>query len=85
MKKTKGTRAPEWVRHDDMLINLKDWIGREVNNLKDAIAKSSPQLLDDPKVAGSFRSVDELTDNLFVTLDTIVTTAEKASPKSPAT
>jgi hypothetical protein len=86
MKKTKGTRETKWSHHDDMLVNLKDWVGREMTSLKDSLAKEHPEMAKDPAMIKSFKTAEDLTTRLFEILDTTVDLAERESnrkKKSP--
>jgi hypothetical protein len=87
MKKMKGTRETKWSHHDDMLVNLKDWVGREVTSLKDSLAKEHPEMAKDPAMIKSFKTAEDLTTRLFEILDTTVDLAERESnrkKKAPA-
>lgn len=79
MEKKKGTRETKWSHHDDMLVNLKDWVGREMTSLKDSLAKEHPEMAKDPAMVKSFKTAEELTTRLFEILDSTVDIAERES------
>jgi len=79
--KTKGNRETKWSHHDDMLVNLKDWVSREITSLREAIGKELPEMGADPAIAKSFKSAEDLSVRLFELLDSMVDVAERESNK----
>ena len=81
MRKSSGAKKTDWSHHDDMFINLRDWLDREVKSLRDSMTKEHPELLRDPSIVRSFKDAEGLTTRLFEMFDSMVTVAEVETNK----
>lgn len=81
MGKVKGAKHDTWSHHDTMIVNLRDWVTREVNILRSDIAKEVPHMEDDPNVLKLLKSADDLNVQLFDLIRSVVDRAEKEAKK----
>lgn len=79
MSKTKHTT---WSHHETMLINLRDWIKREINLLRNDIEKEVPDL--SSGASKMLKSAEDMNVQLFDTVSSIITLAEKTTAKKTA-
>lgn len=79
--KKKTLPPTTWAHHENMVINLRDWVGREINTLHRDIEKEIPHLEDEPHVRETITRLDGLRTRLFEALSDLVTFAEKESKK----
>jgi hypothetical protein len=64
-----------------MIINLRDWVNREVISLRNDIAKHVPHLDDDPNYQGLLKRVEEQKLALFDLLRSILDRSEVEAKK----
>lgn len=76
MSKTKHTT---WSHHETMLINLRDWIKREINLLRNDIDKEVPDL--SSSASKMLKSAEDMNMQLFDTIGSVILLAEKTSNK----
>ena len=70
-----------WSHHETMIINLRDWVNREVVSLRNDIAKHVPHLDDDPNFQGLLKRVEEQNLALFDLLRSILDRSEVEAKK----
>lgn len=81
VSKSKGAKATNWSHHDDMFINLKDWVARESLNLRSAMNAAHPELMSDPGIAKGFKDAESLATRMFEVFDSLVNIAERETNK----
>ena len=81
MSKVKGATHSAWSHHDTMIVNLRDWVRREVNVLRNDMSKEVPSLADDPNVLKILKSVEDMNDQLFHLIRSVVDRAEAEAAK----
>lgn len=82
MGKAKGTNTT-WSHHETMILNLKDWIKREINVLRTDLAREAPSLADDPHVSKLLKSAEDMNVSLFDMVASVVERAEKVAKAKP--
>jgi len=80
--KTKGATHDTWSHHETMIINLRDWVNREVANLHIDVTKEIPHLDGEPHVQKMFSHVDDLKKRLFDSLSDLRELLEKEAAKA---
>lgn len=75
-KKDKSTHTT-WSHHETMLINLKDWVSREIYLLRNDINKETPEL--NASSSKLLKSAEDMSTQLFDTISSIITLAEKTA------
>lgn len=81
MGKVKGAKHDTWSHHDTMIVNLKDWVWREINVLRTDLSKNVPHMEDDPSVLKVLKSAEDMNIQLFDLIRSIVDRAEAESKK----
>ena len=82
MKKfPKKVKAPTttWGHHDNMIVNLRDWVKREVDMLRNDIAKEVPEL--NSSTSKLLKSAEDANAHLFDLIRSVVELAEKEAKK----
>ena len=80
--KVKGTMHDTWSHHESMIINLRDWVNREIANLHVDAAKEAPHLEEEPHVQKMFSRVEDLKKNLFESLSDLRALLEREAAKA---
>jgi|APGre2960657373_1045057.scaffolds.fasta_scaffold49725_3 hypothetical protein len=81
--KTKKKRSVHsaWGHHDTMIVNLRDWVAREINVLRSDLGKEVPHLEDDPSILKLLKSADDMNGQLFDLIRGVVDRAEVEAAK----
>ena len=64
VKKKKG-EVTVWDHHDTMIVNLRMWVEREIDNLNNDIRTHTPGLVAKPKLAAVLEKAQELNIQLW--------------------
>ena len=83
MGKVKGAQHTTWGHHDTMIVNLRDWVRREINVLRTDLTKEAPSLSDNPDVMRTLQSAEDLNVQVFDLIRSVVDLAEKSSKAKP--
>ena len=75
------TQPTTWSHHETMIINLRDWVNREVVSLRNDIAKHVPHLDDDPNFQGLLKRAEEQNTALFDLLRSVLDRSEVEAKK----
>lgn len=82
MSKKNSSTHTTWSHHETMLINLKDWVSREIYLLRNDINKEAPEL--NASSSKLLKSAEDMSVQLFDTISSVIALAEKtASKKKP--
>jgi len=77
-----------WGHHDTMIVNLRDWVKREIDILRSDLHKEAPHMADDPNVLKILKSAEDLNGQLFDLIRSVVdrgeTEAKKLKKNQPA-
>ena len=79
MSKVKGARHNTWSHHETMILNLRDWVNREINVLRSDLAKESPSLAENDDVMKTLKSAEGLSVQVFDMIRSVVDLAEKTT------
>ena len=79
MSKKNASKHTQWSHHESMLINLKDWVAREIHYLRNDINKEVPEL--NASTSKMLKSAEDMSVQLFDTISSVVVLAEKAASK----
>lgn len=71
-----------WSHHETMIVNLKDWVTREISNLHIDLHKEIPHLEDEPHVQKMFSRIEDHKKNLFESLSDLRSLLEKEAAKA---
>ena len=82
MSKVKGAQHTTWSHHETMVINLQDWVRREIANLQLSLTKEAPSISDDPSVQKILRSAEDMNVQLFDLMRSIINSGEREAKKS---
>ena len=77
MSKEKGAQSTVWSHHETMVVNLRDWVNRELNKLRTDITKDVPDLIDDPYVSKTMKAAEDMNVQLFDLVRSVLDLAEK--------
>jgi len=82
MKKkiSKGNHTA-WSHHETMIMNLRDWVGREINMLHVNTQKELPHLEDEPHIRKMFSVIEDHKKNLFESLNDLREVLEREASK----
>lgn len=83
MGKVKGNHTT-WSHHETMIVNLRDWINREVATLRTDLGKHVPHLEEDPHVLKVLKSAEDMNTQLFDLIRSVVDRAEVEAKKLKA-
>lgn len=83
--KKKVSNNTTWSHHENMVINLRDWVGREIDALHRDIGKEAPHLDGEPHIAETISRLESLRKSLFETMSDLVEIAERESKKAAKT
>ena len=65
-KEKKGKRSlTVWDHHDTMIVNLRMWVEREIDNLNSDIRSHAPGLVGKPKLEAALAKAHELNIQLW--------------------
>ena len=81
-KKQRATHTT-WGHHETMLINLRDWVNRELHVLRLDIAREVPHLDDDPNMSKLLKSAEDMNVQLFDLVRGVLDRAELRRSKRP--
>jgi hypothetical protein len=81
MSKEKS-KITTWGHHETMIVNLRDWVSREINLLRDDVSKKVPTLEDDPHIESILNSAHDMNIRLFDLIRSVVDRAEAEEKKS---
>jgi len=82
MSKVKGATHTRWSHHDTMVVNLKDWVKREIETLRNDISAEAPKL--SPSTSKLLKSAEDMNTQLFDLIRSVVDVAEaEAKKKKP--
>jgi hypothetical protein len=79
--KLKESMNDKWSHHDTMIVNLRDWVRREIENLRNDIASDAPQL--SSSTSKLLKSTEDMNVQLFDLIRSVVDLAEKQAKKKP--
>jgi hypothetical protein len=79
-KKQRATHTT-WGHHETMLINLRDWVNRELHVLRLDIAREVPHLDDDPNMSKLLKSAEDMNVQLFDLVRGVLDRAELEAAK----
>lgn len=79
--KSKESIHDKWGHHDTMIVNLRDWVRREIENLRNDIASDAPQL--SSSTSKLLKSAEDMNVQLFDLIRSVVDLAEKQAKKKP--
>lgn len=81
MKKKTKTKATSdtWSHHDTMIVNLRGWVTREIDILRDDITSKAPKLSD--ATSKILKSAEDLNIQMFDLVRTVADMAEKEATK----
>ena len=77
----KKVSSTTWSHHENMVINLRDWVGREILALQRDLVKEAPHLEDEPHVAEKISKLGDHRKILFEAMIDLVEIAERESKK----
>ena len=80
-KKKSGIQHTTWSHRETMLINLRDWVNREIHSVRLDLAREVPHLEDDPSVVKLLKSAEDRTVELFDLIRSVVDRAEIEAKK----
>lgn len=81
MSKEKS-KITTWGHHETMIINLRDWVSREINLLRTDVTKKAPTLEDDPHIESILKSAHDMNIQMFDLIRSVVDRAEAEEKKS---
>jgi hypothetical protein len=79
-KKQRATHAT-WGHHETMIINLRDWVNRELRILRLDIAREVAHLDDDPDMSKLLKLAEDMNVQLFDLIRGVVDRAELEAAK----
>ena len=83
MSKEKGAKSTVWSHHETMVVNLRDWVNRELNKLRTDLLKEVPELIDDPNVSKTLKAAEDMNVQLFDLVRSVLNVAEKRAKAKP--
>ena len=83
MSKEKGAKSTVWSHHETMVVNLRDWVNRELNTLRTDILKEVPVMSDDPHVSKTLKAAEDMNIQLFDLVRSVLDLAEKRAKSKP--
>ena len=75
----KKVKSDIWGHHDTMIVNLRDWVNREVSLLRTDISKSAPKI--NAATSKILKNAEDLHVQAFDLIRTVADMAEKESKK----
>ena len=75
MKTKQKTNSDIWSHHDTMIVNLRDWVTRELDILRNDIASNAPKLRD--STSKILKLAEDLNTQMFDLVRTVADMAEK--------
>ena len=75
MKTKEKTNSNIWSHHDTMIVNLRDWVTRELDILRNDIASHAPKLCD--STSKILKSAEDLNTQMFDLVRRVADMAEK--------
>ena len=83
MSKVKGAKSTVWSHHETMVVNLRDWVNRELNKLRTDITNDVPDLIEDPNVSKTLKAAEDMNVQLFDLVRSVLDHAEKKAKSKP--
>lgn len=81
MKSKPKAAHTAWFHHDTMVVNLRDWVKREIEILRSDLHKEVPHMADDPNVLKILKTADDLNVQLFDLIRSVVDRGEAEAKK----
>lgn len=81
MSKVKGAQHTTWSHHETMILNLRDWVTREISVLRSDLTKEVPRIADDPNVLRTLKAAEDMNVQLFDLIRSVTDLAEKQAVK----
>jgi hypothetical protein len=78
----KNSEITTWGHHDTMIVNLRDWVSREINLLRNDVSKDAPKL--EASIGKLLKSAEDLNIQMFDLIRAAAEMAEKESRKKQA-
>lgn len=75
MKTKQKTNSDIWSHHDTMIVNLRDWVTREIDILRNDITSHVPKLCD--STSKILKLAEDLNTQMFDLVRTVADMAEK--------
>ena len=76
---TKKSEHTTWGHHDTMIVNLRDWVNKEINLMRNSVADEVPHL--NAAVSKLLKSAEGLNVQMFDLIRVVADMAEKESLK----
>lgn len=70
-----------WDHHDTMIVNLRMWVDKELENLRNDIAEHTPAIMGRPSLEAAFVKAKDLNLQLWDQIRIIQETADSAPVK----
>lgn len=80
--KVKGATHNTWSHHETMIVNLRDWVNREIAGLHADITKEIPHLDGEPHVQKLFSHIEDLKKSLFESISDLRDLLEREAKKA---
>lgn len=81
MSKEKGAVHNTWSHHETMIINLRDWVRRDIETLRTNLAKEVPTLAEDPSILKVLKTAEDMNAQLWDLIRSVVDRAEAEAKK----
>lgn len=81
MSKVKGAVHNTWSHHETMIVNLRDWVRKDIETLRTNLSKEVPHLAEDPSVLKLLKSAEDMNIQLFDLIRSVVDRAEAEAKK----
>jgi hypothetical protein len=78
----KKSEMTTWGHHDSMIVNLRDWVTREITLLRNDVAKDAPKL--EAPIGKLLKSAEDLNLQMFDLIRAAAEMAEKEAKKKTA-
>lgn len=82
MSKVKGAVHNTWSHHETMIVNLRDWVRKDIETLRTNLSKEVPHLAEDPSVLKLLKSAEDMNTQLFDLIRSVVDRAEAEAKKN---
>jgi hypothetical protein len=81
MSKNKNDKSKhtKWSHHDTMIVNLRDWVNKEIHLMRCDVSQDAPQL--EASVSKLLKSAEDLNIQMFDLIRQAADMAEKESKK----
>ena len=75
----KNSEITTWGHHDTMIVNLRDWVNKEIGLLRNDVSKDAPKL--EAAIGKLLKSAEDLNVQMFDLIRAAADMAEKESKK----